>query len=539
MDKFYRLLLLLTFAVLCAPDADAQWNDNLSENLLISRSEYSALDMVQVGKTSDDKIFIAWLSWENQNGYIKLQLLDKDGNALFQEGGIYVSRQPTPTWSSGYGFAVTGDGCAVIVNSDMRNSHWQPYAYKISQKGEQLWGEAGIPLLKENEGDGLNPHVCITKSNNVLVGFQNMAGSRIEVKILKLRQDGSPAWGGMISLSGANGIFGMVPSGADGMVVAYYEASTSSYLAMKYTGNGEEVWDEKVRIDDSGLVKTTSEPSLVSDGADGIVTGWRYAISQFSVAGKAQWIDSEGNKKFGDEGILTDELPTVGWDVSSKSLYASYALKSGDEKILTAAEYDEKGNMKWYTDEVSSMPANQFAVYGLIPVSDGVLVVYRNNYKYNEATVEYTKLDLAGKIVKSNVTVSDASGDKGRGGVVAMADQFVVVWSDNALSVYAQNVKEDIGASIEQTSAKETELIKLSYVPEENTFVLRTHLDKPTKGIVSLLDASGKQVADWGKVVLEEGVREYSYPVRGISAGVYMLLVHTSEFSFCGKLVID
>ena len=77
MDKFYRAMLLVLFTFLGMLNASAQWNENLSENLLISKSGFGALDLVQVGKTSDDKVFISWLSWENENGYIKLQLLEQ------------------------------------------------------------------------------------------------------------------------------------------------------------------------------------------------------------------------------------------------------------------------------------------------------------------------------------------------------------------------------------------------------------------------------------------------------------------------------
>ena len=57
-------------------------------------------------------------------------------------------------------------------------------------------------MIKENEGDGLNPHVCVTKANNILIGFQNVIGAQIDVKIIKLLENGGTAWGGSIPLSG-------------------------------------------------------------------------------------------------------------------------------------------------------------------------------------------------------------------------------------------------------------------------------------------------------------------------------------------------
>ena len=73
MRKLYHLVVPFILAVIFTSNVKAQWNENLSENLLISESGNSNQEMVQIGKTSDEKIFIAWIFWENQNACIKLQ----------------------------------------------------------------------------------------------------------------------------------------------------------------------------------------------------------------------------------------------------------------------------------------------------------------------------------------------------------------------------------------------------------------------------------------------------------------------------------
>ena len=64
MRKLYHLVVPFILAVIFTSNVKAQWNENLSENLLISESGNSNQEMVQIGKTSDEKIFIAWISWE-------------------------------------------------------------------------------------------------------------------------------------------------------------------------------------------------------------------------------------------------------------------------------------------------------------------------------------------------------------------------------------------------------------------------------------------------------------------------------------------
>lgn len=542
MRKLYRLVVPFILAVIFTSNVKAQWNENLSENLLISESGNSNQEMVQIGKTSDEKIFIAWISWENQNACIKLQLLDKDGKELLDKGGIYVSKQPTPTWTSGYGFAVTQDGCAVIVNSEIRNGRWQPYAYKISQSGEQLWGETGIPLIKENEGDGLNPHVCVTKANNILIGFQNVIGAQIDVKIIKLLENGGTAWGGSIPLSGANGIFDMIPSGNDGMIVCYYEANSGNYLAMKYTANGEEAWTEKVLIDDTGSVKTTSEPSVISDGADGIITGWRYAASSFSVAGKAQRIDVDGNKVFDEEGVLLEDLPVICTDQGKKSLYTAYSLGNLEGKYISLCKYDEKGNFVWQNDEISSEYASEFAIYGLIPMDDEVIIVYRNASRFDEATLEYSKVDSNGNTINHNVTISNAPGNKGRGGLVSFPDQFIIAWTSASEAkdgnIYVQNIKEKIGSFIENNYVDKQESLLVYTDHTQKTLWINLHVNQAAQASIHMTDLQGKSVANPETIDIVKGNNEYPFSIDRLSAGIYLVTVQTKNERFYSKLII-
>ena len=92
-----------------------------------------------------------------------------------------------------------------------------------------------------------------------------------------------------------------------------------------------------------GISKNNSEPSVISDGADGIITGWRYAASSFSVAGKAQRIDVDGNKVFDEEGVLLEDLPVICTDQGKKSLYTAYSLEIWRENTFLFANMTKKG----------------------------------------------------------------------------------------------------------------------------------------------------------------------------------------------------
>lgn len=144
MKNFYKLAILITMLAL-GPTASAAWNSNLSQNLLISEKGMPNQSYTLCAATPQGDMWVSWLSWEGMNAYLKLQLLDKDGNTLLEEGGIYVSKHPTPTWSSGYDLKSTADGDAVIIYCDKRNGQWHAYLYRVGKDGEMKWAKTASP----------------------------------------------------------------------------------------------------------------------------------------------------------------------------------------------------------------------------------------------------------------------------------------------------------------------------------------------------------------------------------------------------------
>ena len=94
------------------------------------------------------------------NGYIKVQLLDKNGTPAFEDGGIYISKHITASWTYNFDMQVTPDGCCVVAHSDSRNDTearqtFEPYVYTMDQAGNMLWGLDGIKLPTSEARGGL------------------------------------------------------------------------------------------------------------------------------------------------------------------------------------------------------------------------------------------------------------------------------------------------------------------------------------------------------------------------------------------------
>ena len=438
----------------CSVPASAQWNPDPSVNLLVSGPDAVSQDLPYAAAAPDGSSYVSWLSWENATACLKLQHLGKDGAPLFQEGGIYVSKNPTPTWSSGFDITCDSEGNAVIVYSDKRNGLWQAYAYKVSPAGEMLWND-GVLLATNNQESCLNPKVVMTDAGNVIIGFQSLYESHNSIKVVKLTPSGSKAWGGFIELQGTNGLYNLVAGVKDSFYVSYLMANEGSLAVMRYTANGEEAWTEPT-VTDNGQVIVGTEPTAAPDGNGGVLVGWRHAVSEFSSEGRLQGIDSSGAVLWPESRSFTN-VPQACADTGG-NIYVAYTKGQENADNLFVSKYDMGGEDIWNTKALLKQEAYRVSIYGIRSVEDDVAVVYRNAGNYNDATIGYAHIDHNGDPVVTDGNVSTMPGDKGMGSLVYTGDgQLVLAWGDNGSSkgggrIYAQNVNLDVAVGIEHVT---------------------------------------------------------------------------------------
>lgn len=143
-----RILVLMVLVVLYATAMQAQWSDDPSVNLQLSDQKGATPGSIKVAKTTDGKMFVSWTTYEGKGGQTRLQLLDKNGNLLWDKGGILVSEHPAASYTTDFDMKTSSDGCAIIAYSDSRTDletllDFKPYVYKIDQEGNYLWGIDG------------------------------------------------------------------------------------------------------------------------------------------------------------------------------------------------------------------------------------------------------------------------------------------------------------------------------------------------------------------------------------------------------------
>ena len=544
MGKLYRLILVCMVTTSFAIHANAQWNEDLSENLLVSELGKGGQDLVQTGKTSDNKVFIAWISWENASAYVKLQLLDKDGNALLGSGGMYVCKYPTPTFSSGFGFTVSADDCALIVNSDVRNGTddgWKPYLYKINQRGEHVWSSEGISLLSEPGLSGIDPHVCTTSDHNIVVGFRQLSnqGGGAKLMVTKLLANGSRAWGANVKVADVNAIFSVIPSVNDAFFVPYFEAFSTSvgdYAVKKYTANGEEAWPEKVYIDESGMVKVQVEPSWVVDGNGGFVVGYRYTDGNIN-HGAVQKFTSDGDYTLEDYELA--DLPVV-CIAADRSVYAACVNSSYGNASLSLTKYSETGEVVWRNDDLAEGSSWQYNLYGVVAVDNELFVIYRNSPTVDGMLIEYSKVSPDGETIARHLPVSTSPLNKDRGSLAVTDEQIVLAWtekkSETGGKIYAQNiVREGDTGILSQTGGNEMEFC--IYQNTEGELNVEIRAREGGSATVSLTASDGSRVAIW-PVSLIQGENSFSGLAGNLNPGLYLLSVQTGSGCVSGKFII-
>lgn len=447
MNNYLHLSMALLLLAASGTAGATSWSETPSENLLVSGADAINQDYPLTCACPDGSTYVGWISWEDGTACLKLQLIGKDGDTKFAEGGMYICQYPTPTWTSGFEIASDTEGNAIIVYSDKRNDIWQAYAYKVSPTGEMPWGE-GVSLADNLKDSCLNPKIAITDAGNIVIGYQALASGRNSLKLTKLTSEGKKAWGGTIEITGSNGLFGLVPSKSDSFLVTWFQSDKGNLAAMRYTANGEEAWSEPTLVDE-GKAVIANEPVACPDGKGGIVIGWRHSLQGTLVDGRLQVVDYEGDTLWA-ESVSLYNVPQVCTD-GEGNIIAAYTMGVDNNDNVFLNKYDSTGETVWATDWLLD-PAYRIAIYGVKCVGDNAVAVYRNVSGLHAATINYVQIDADGDPVLLGEPVSTMSGDKGFGRLAYSGEnQIVLAWTDNGSNngggkIYAQNIVPEVSA---------------------------------------------------------------------------------------------
>lgn len=186
----------------------------------------------------------------------RLQHWDKDGNPTFPTEGLLVSDYANISYTVVNKYLIVDhEGNAILSVSDCRNSSERARsytAYKISPKGEMLWGEDGVAL-----NDPLNPpaftacmNIVELEDHSFVFAWMQGDGAISHVYMQRLTNDGKAQWDlkktAITDEISENPI--MVNGGENTAIIMYTRGSSANLYARKVDFEGENVWGKDVRI---------------------------------------------------------------------------------------------------------------------------------------------------------------------------------------------------------------------------------------------------------------------------------------------------
>lgn len=414
------IILGLGLGVLAA-SAGAQWSTSPTTNGLIADGPDEQM-LPKIAALPDGSSYVTYFSSVVGTPYwnVFLTKLSPSGAKVWASD-VLVSNGAAPAPTGGGTIATTVDydlkvdsaGNALVVVSDARlNPARDVFAYKLDPAGNHLWGTSGITLCNTANFDK-DPRILQTPDGNYTVIWARTSTSvSIPARgVLMQRLDSA---GNILLASGGvlvagSGIAGqasnevadlaeMVPSDGNNVIVVWVRDTRTGtsprwIYTQKFDTSAAPLWNTGLPVTVTnlplpgglvgGLLYITPRPSVVSDGANGVVVGWhdlRAGGFQYNVW--AQRIDSSGTALLTANGVQgsTNALnshqdATVAFDPIDSSIYLFW--REGDVVFTTTnvgvfgQRFDSTGAPQWTSSGLELLPVDSFDDRNIRAVKQG------------------------------------------------------------------------------------------------------------------------------------------------------------------------
>jgi PKD repeat protein len=503
------LIVGLLMMMSCVPIISGQWTSNPAENTAITTMNgEQALPKVAVD--SNGYAYVSWFTTETGSYNVRLQRLDREGNALWPGNGVLVSSEPQDTWISDYDLAVDPFGYAVITFTDIRTGQSNPVGYRISPNGDMMWGQTGILLVNDNNFDP-SPKVCVTIVGNCIFAWQSIPDSGdSQVKLQKISPDGQLLWGDGITLS-QSGIDFTAPyllSAENDFVYLIWHTETGPYYApnrglyvQKIDVNGNFLWTTDVEV----YAPVPSGPvvylQMCRDNSGGIVFSWYRAIDSTHFHSYVQHMDADGTISMPANGVLastsTNRLhmyPAPAFLSQTQEIVLFFSEQDLNQNMrgMYSQKFDLQGNRLWGDEGIAliGLSNNDYGLFTADGKDNQAICIYQAaEFGTMDSKIQAVMLDDSGNFVwpEQFIDLSTYQSEKLHN---VMTDyymgQWVEVWQDRRNDdgdIYAQNIQPDgtLGIVINQPP-----IADFTWAPSNPT----------TQSIVQFTDLSYDPVGD-------------------------------------------
>jgi len=390
----------------------------------------------KIAPLPDGGCYISWFDNRAKGYAVYLQHLSADGDYLFPDQGLLISDNKQASSLVDYDLKSDSKGNAIIAFVDYRTGDPDIFAYKISPKGEFLWGKDGI-ALSGILGYEAQPKIAVTGDDAVtIVWFHTAGGYRLAMQ--RISPDGKKLWGNDPIYYGGRDVSFQdpqpVPSDSNSVIVVY-NAVTGNFpqqnvkiAAEKFTSKGEARWGQGVVfIQSAGYVMPYTPPSVKADGENGAVISWHddRDLDNRQVA-YVQKLNSNGTFEFPLNGAEVASVqgnsfnPVAVWLTETRE--AMVVWKGTDlsqaESGLYAQIIDENGTRKFGNEGMAILaPGSQsISDHNLASTGNAAYIGYVSGaYSGNGSSLQLLFLNSAG-IYEWGMSqmIAEEEGDKGR-----------------------------------------------------------------------------------------------------------------------------
>lgn len=301
--------------LLAASFIEAQWKTTPNEDNFISVAPASQNNPV-IASDGNNGGVIAWEDNRNYpaSGYdIYFQKIDKDGYTIFTNDGIPVCTaggdQLNPK------VIESNDGSAIVFWLDQRTNFTNAtdlYAQKIDANGNVLWAVDGIPVSEYSSpapGSVIYYNVLQDGEGGAYAVWQRNYFGFDMIRAQRINADGNIMWdsAGVKITDGA--LFDRIPqlirdNLSGGIVTAFRGTVGYSIMAQRISPNGHKLWNSAITVTPNG---PQNECSITA--GDVFSNGGLMAVTWITSGPVyAQLIDTSGNKLWGENGIIVNNV---------------------------------------------------------------------------------------------------------------------------------------------------------------------------------------------------------------------------------------
>jgi hypothetical protein len=256
-----------------SPGGALLWND---KGIKIC-GESGDQERPRIARCGSGLFIIAWEDGRGADIDIYAQMVDGEGNILWQSEGIPICRGTGD--EKLVGVVPDDSGGAIIAWQDAGGSDSDIYVQRIDGSGSPQWSSGGVALCSE-PGDQGEAIIAGDGSGGVIAAWQDTRGSDIDIYAQRIDHDGNTIWtdGGAVVCSAPRDQVrpGIVPDNGGGAIIAWcdYRSDDADIFLQRINAGGDGSWQpDGVAL--CSLPGNQLLPKISSDHNGGAIVTWQ------------------------------------------------------------------------------------------------------------------------------------------------------------------------------------------------------------------------------------------------------------------------